>query len=103
MTSKLNQSTFTGQLPPQWDEQTCVPSGADESAGAAGGCMDPSSLFQSHSETQRGRGGPGGGQQGGHRGTSGQCGGLHLPTGVHRRLLSGQHTALIQLAFDLNT
>lgn len=81
---KLNQSDLTGQLPPQWDKQTRVPSRADAVAGTAGGCVDPSALFHTHSETQRGRGGPGGGQQGGHRGTSRHCGGLLLPSRVHR-------------------
>lgn len=84
MTLNVNECTVTGQPPAQWDEQTCVPSRDDESAGAAGGRVDPSALFHTHSETQRGRGGPGGGQQGGHRGTSRHCRGLLLSTGVQR-------------------
>lgn len=66
--------------------------------------MDPRAVFPTHSETQRGRGGPGGGQQGGHRGTGWHRGGLLLPTRVHRRLLSGQHSrALTQSDWDSNT
>ena len=86
-------SVGAGALAPRSDQQARVQRGADDGARRPGGPEDPGPLLHPEPAPQPGGGGPGDGVRQGPRGPGRQRGAVCLPSGVRRRLLSGEETA----------